>query len=973
MVPLQLELEGFLSYKDKVSINFEELTFFSITGKNGAGKTSLIEAIIFALFGETPRFNIKNRDKYINVSSNRAYVKFEFFSKGKTYTVERLLSKNKKNSTAQEVRLFENGKLKELKNNDINAYIEKVLGLGFETFTKTIILPQGNYTDFVKSSQVRRDIIKKLCNIEIFEKIRERAKYKRDICKNELNTIQKELEYLESLDENSIKQIEKKIEELKKEKEQLYKEKEKLLEEKQKQERFLEIKKEIEYLKEIKKQLEEKQEYYKLLEDKLYKLKEVEKKYLVLQALKDIEHIEKDIKEKKLQKEELENKIKKLDEYYKTIEKEIDALNISLEKEQEINNKIEYLNDLKIKVSLLEQDKNKEKQIEEKLSSMEKYIKNLEIEIEEKKKKLKEVEEDISKEENALKEKTVDESYALEVKSSFNEFQNLNKEKTKLLETKKSFELKLDLLLRNKYTLEIEINKLKEDAIAFHAHILKSFLKEGDICPVCNNKYIPFEETSKISLNKVEISSKLEELSSLNSQIEFLNSKLREINEKLSEIENKIKELNKKYGNLEDLNKEIEIKFQEKKQLENNINKIKDIKTSIEKELFSKIKEIELKKEQKKELTEELFKTKEKINEEFTKIEEKYHDYIKKDIKNFLIKLENKIKDLNNELKEKRHKKEKLEKDKSNILISKNRLEITLENMIKQISDDEAKLNELISLEKEIIERLKVEKKELYELIEEIQNLEQYEEEVKAYKKEKENIENKIKEKEKDLEKFTITSDYENLKNNIFEKEKKIEEIDRTVGYLEGDLKIKKENLEHKKNLIKTFEELAKKRDIYEIIYKDMANDKIQDFTVSLFLEEIVKYANLYIEKMGNKFSYYLESSNIIAIDNNTGEEKYIESLSGGESFISALAFILGISEALKGNYDIDFVFIDEGFGSLDKESLEIVGDIFESLSSELNKKVGIITHIESLAEKFPQRIKIYKDGKSSKIQLIEQ
>ncbi len=933
MVPLKLELEGFLSYKDKVFINFDELTLFSITGKNGAGKTSLIEAIIFALFGETPRFNIKNRDKYINVNSSKAYVKFEFFAKGKTYTVERLLSKNKKNSTTQEVKLFENGTLKDLKNNDINAYIEEVLGLDYETFTKTIILPQGNYTDFVKSSQVRRDIIKKLCNIEIFEKIRERAKYKRDLCKNEINTIQKELESLENLDENGIK-------------------------------------KEIKYLKETQKHLEEKKEYYKLLEEKLYKLKEVEKKYLVL---KDIEKIEKDIKEKERQKEELENRIKKLEEDYKSIEKEIDALNITLEKEQEITSKIERLNNLKIKVSLLEQDKNKEKQIEEKLSSIEKDIKNLELTREKKEEELKKLEERLIEKENALKEKSVDEGFALEVKSSFNELLNLNKERTKLLETKKTCEEKRNLLLKNKDVLEVEINILKEDAITFHTHILKSFLKEGDICPVCNNKYIPSKEPTEISLNKVDISYKLEELNSLNSQIELINSRLREINEKLNEIENKIDELNKKYGDLENLNKEIEIKLQEKKQLENDINKIKDIKTSIEKELLSKIKEIEIKKEQIKELTEELSKIKEKICKELENIKDKYHEHINKDIKNFLTIIEKKIKELSDELTKKRQTKENLEKNKNDILINKNRLEITLENITKQISENEAKLNELISLENELIQRLKVEKKELYELIKEIPNLEQYEEEIKAYKKEKENTENRIKEKEKELEKFTIRSDYESLKNNIFEKEKRIEEIDRTVGYLEGDLKIKKENLEHKKNLRKTFEELTTKYDIYEIIYKDMANDKIQDFTVSLFLEEIVKHANLYMEKMGNKFSYYLENSNIIAIDNNTGEEKYIESLSGGESFISALAFILGISTALKGNYDIDFVFIDEGFGSLDKESLEIVGDIFESLSSVLNKKVGIITHIESLAEKFPQRIKIYKDGKSSKIEVIEQ
>ena len=101
------------------------------------------------------------------------------------------------------------------------------------------------------------------------------------------------------------------------------------------------------------------------------------------------------------------------------------------------------------------------------------------------------------------------------------------------------------------------------------------------------------------------------------------------------------------------------------------------------------------------------------------------------------------------------------------------------------------------------------------------------------------------------------------------------------------------------------------------------------------------------------------ENLNFIMRDNmNGGQRRSVDSLSGGETFLTSLSLALELSSQiqLKGNSPLEFFFLDEGFGSLDTELLDVVMESLENLHSD-NLSVGIITHVEELKNRVPIKL----------------
>jgi exonuclease SbcC len=88
-----------------------------------------------------------------------------------------------------------------------------------------------------------------------------------------------------------------------------------------------------------------------------------------------------------------------------------------------------------------------------------------------------------------------------------------------------------------------------------------------------------------------------------------------------------------------------------------------------------------------------------------------------------------------------------------------------------------------------------------------------------------------------------------------------------------------------------------------------------------------------------------------------------VRSLSGGETFVLSLALALGLSDLASRDIKIESLFVDEGFGSLDPETLEEAMSTLEQLQNESNKMVGIISHVESLKERIYTQIRLEKSN----------
>ncbi len=178
MRPLRLELSGFTCFRDFTVIDFSNLELFAIVGQTGAGKSSILDAITFALFEQTPRLGSKPAKELIAQGSTGMSLSLEFeASDGRKYRVARIFS-----SKSSEVRFerLEAGKwvtaVEQTKKKEVAEAIERTVGLDFEAFTKAVLLPQGEFDRFLRGEpKQRRDLLKNLIGLERIETMQKRS------------------------------------------------------------------------------------------------------------------------------------------------------------------------------------------------------------------------------------------------------------------------------------------------------------------------------------------------------------------------------------------------------------------------------------------------------------------------------------------------------------------------------------------------------------------------------------------------------------------------------------------------------------------------------------------------------------------------------------------------------------------------------------------------------------------------------
>ena len=139
---------------------------------------------------------------------------------------------------------------------------------------------------------------------------------------------------------------------------------------------------------------------------------------------------------------------------------------------------------------------------------------------------------------------------------------------------------------------------------------------------------------------------------------------------------------------------------------------------------------------------------------------------------------------------------------------------------------------------------------------------------------------------------------------------------------------------------------------------------KYRTFAQGLTFEVMISHANSQLQKMSDRYLLIHDDSNPLelnVIDNYQGGDiRSTKNLSGGEGFIISLALALGLSQMASHNIRVDSLFLDEGFGTLDEESLDIALDTLTSLQQE-GKLIGIISHVQALKDRIFTQIQVKK------------
>ena len=942
MKPLKLTISAFGPYAEKTEIDFEKLGgqgLFLITGDTGAGKTTIFDAITFALYGEASG-DVRKADMFRSKYAKEdvpTYVEYTFSHRGKMYTVKRnpeyLRPKGRGTGyTMQKADaefIYPDGRNPVTKVKEVIKAVTELIGLDRKQFTQIAMIAQGDFQKLLLAgTEERGHIFRQIFHTGIYQNIQtqlkaaEREQWKKyDELKRSMN---QDMEGINCAgDSASVFQME----ELKKEKfdgrigegvtllEELCKELHTTLEELEGAIKVSEeaIQKEDELLGNLKNAKEQQK-----------KLEESQKLYADLQP--EFEQ-KKESYEKEQQKEQERNDLLLLMEKQK---KQIDLFD---QLEQEIDRRCE--GETKIK-ALQEQKTEYSKQLlklEQNSAEMQDRLKTLSAAGEEK--------------ERLQRKKEMMQHQMQNFKKQFDQFEQYSRE---LFKTQKEYR-KISL---EKEEQGAKFRALEQKFLDAQAGILALELKDGQPCPVCGSIHHPMpakvsdEAPEKAALDREkhllkEIEAKTERLSERAGQLAAeLERQRGVVLEAIEEVAS--------YGKAPALDMET----------------VRGVDKDYPQEALQK-KAVILKDT----LSEELAKIEEELRQNSDKVLEKQ-------------KLEKELPNIQQKLQEMTEQIQDAEIQIAREQTDANTRKEKIEELQKQLGDTQEK-----ETAKEALRALEVRKKSMEE----------------AWKSAEENYQN-CKSKKERLEAAIETlqhqlKSYEEIlqanEEAIFARRMEMkqhqkalrEKRDRTYTAYTTNQEILRRIQTKQKHI-----EKVEQQYIWMHTLSDTANGnlsgkqkiELETYIQMTYFDRILRRANLRLLTMSSG-QYELkreENGNrkekmgldLSVIDHYNATERSVKTLSGGESFQASLSLALGLSDEIQsyaGGIELDCMFVDEGFGSLDEEAL---GQAMKALIrlTEGNRLVGIISHVSELKEQIDKKIIVKKcrnqDGISSRIEM---
>jgi exonuclease SbcC len=191
MRPLRLQIEGFASFKERQQLDLSSLNLFAITGPTGAGKSSLLDAMLFALYGIIPRVGAQNHDELISHGRPRMAVVLDFQIGSHVFRVTR--TRRRKGPAQAQLEELGNGAERPVAEGvtSVEAEVRKRLGLSYDAFAQAVVLPQGEFMRFLKpdSPGKRRGILRDLLRLGVYERMRQRASGRADRLEQRVNEL----------------------------------------------------------------------------------------------------------------------------------------------------------------------------------------------------------------------------------------------------------------------------------------------------------------------------------------------------------------------------------------------------------------------------------------------------------------------------------------------------------------------------------------------------------------------------------------------------------------------------------------------------------------------------------------------------------------------------------------------------------------------------------------------------------------
>ncbi len=994
---LKLRFENINSLKGIHTVDFasaplSDAGLFAITGPIGAGKTTLLDVITLALFNRTPRIGrislseITDNGVIVTRNTESAFAEVEYESKGKRYRSKWYIGKKRNggfNDYEMELAEVEPSGLATIlvsKKSSVPDENAKLIGLSYEQFERSIILSQGEFSKFLKSGRNDRSkLLEQLTGTQVFRALGIKAFEKKREADKLIDLKREALKGVEILSEADVQDLVDKLHESGRKLSVL-------LSKIERRSVILQVKKDLATLQQVISQEELvlasllKQKEASLEDEKALLLHEkaipLQPQLLEVNGLKrEAEKLKKIILDlESAVRQSTTVQVKLYEEVGQTIRQDVDAENF--------HDKVlafrKNVSDLKSLISL---ETEKRKHIESTLISIREDLKEdyprqvlkeadkpayLDKLISSKRAELQSltVPSDLT-EENAeslvrsITEKIrLFESLKRESLRYHELFQKTSKGQASLLELQTSIETFSKKLADENGV--VEIYKAEKDVL-IHQQLLQSkiasldelriALKEEDPCPLCGSLDHPYVREGHPIVSDFE-----ELLKKKQDQIFKAEGSLKKLNADLGE---KKGELTRLTAQIKEMSGEITVSEAAIKSINALLNVVHTDHTLLDQEL-------------------------EKINRELLDVSSwqtlsrqlmllaRLHDaYLEHQVKNKTI--------------------EKLQSD-CLALYPSDDLEARSNSWINAHSSTVTRIHELsvqVKNENENLEKTSTLLKKTSALLlqaimsagfkdeNELSEAILSSEKVKMIREASEMLTKEISKKTGALDSYRLklkelgrkdlskveTAVLEKILHDHRETSKKIsEEKGRIQAQLESnsrnELKFKTISSE-----LSTLEKDAWKWNMLDELIGDSKGNTFCNIVQDLTIRHLFAHANARLEKLTDRYLLVAgdaEKEDIEVIDRYMGNVKRIaKSLSGGETFLVSLALALGLSDLASRNVRLDSLFIDEGFGTLDPETLEVAISTLEKLQAESNKTIGIISHVEALKDRISCQIRV--------------
>ncbi len=1008
----KIYIKNINSFKGEHRIDFTEnplgsAGLFAIVGPTGAGKSTLLDAITLAIFNQIPRFDKKISKDFVASAGSiltkgerECAVEIEFSCKSGSFVSKWWIEMNRNqnlNDYGMEITNLQTGQLLPLKKSEVPKRNEELIGLSYDQFIKSILLSQGEFAKFLKSGKDERGkLLEDITGTQIYRKLGKKAfeiaKEKGQALKDLRTNIDTEKRKLCTPEQEQV-WLNRKADI------------EKVLIDLEAQTQVLKTKIDLKnQMLNFQKSIAEKSERQAKELQNLNDFETFEAKKL--QTHEKAEPFQSQILQLESQQKSLQSLQERLTSEEESLEKNTNLLNRILNKIGELTKQPSTLT-LENALEVLQNFREKLTQFENQRSIQEAAKKTNETQIEELMNKISEkslnfdfrqiTDETIERIKNVglTHKTTLDETFKIAQITALEEVstkrENLTEEHRNYTalkqfvweylkiseDIKKEQEqekLQSTFIATQKPELEkvqkliIEIGQKIKQLETEKETLGKSYnfekdrqtlLKKDEPCPLCGSLEHPF--LSHYANNYVEIDLKLSEAKK---EEKALNETFQDFHTKLTSADVLLKNAIAKIATFNEQILLIKLKIEEKKQA------LKLEKVGGNTEIIdAQIKAIETQqnalngidsKVQKREDLRSLYNlciSTKKLQEDFSlltiSIKNLYgglnfeKDY--NDIQTWFVKTQANIQSsvkIIKELKEELFPKQKnFETDKSN-----------LETQVKLVGFEDVKACQAAILSSENAKALREKKQALHLAIQTLI------EQIKEHQWELDKLQEKD---DKNIDLETLLS--QQIDTNNKQETTRKEQVEISVN-LATQTQIKA-TIEQLQTQLQNLEKDNLKWELLDKYIGNADGKKFATFAQGLTLSRLMALANRRLTDLSDRYLLdkpgEQDEDELMIVDQYmANERRSVKTLSGGETFMISLSLALALSDLASKNIKLDSLFIDEGFGTLDPETLDLALNTLEKLQQEAQKNIGIISHVESIKERIATQIRLERNNR---------